>query len=69
MQIRSTPNAMIRITNETPVHILQEIKIGDMVTDGFSKTGFVEDIEITDDGLYKVYEFYLATDRVIITKR
>ncbi len=60
---------MIRINNETPVATLQEIKVGDMVTDGFSKTGLVEGIEIVDDGLYKIYEFHLTTDRIISTKR
>jgi len=60
---------MIRINDETPTETLQEVKVGDMITDGFSKTGRVESVEIEDDGLYKVYEFYLNTDRVITTKR
>lgn len=60
---------MIRINGETPIEILQSIKIGDMVTDGFSKTSLVESIEISDDGLYKIYEFHLITGRVIVTKR
>ncbi|WP_113652024.1 hypothetical protein [Pedobacter namyangjuensis] len=60
---------MIRINDETPTETLQEVKVGDMITDGFSKTGRVESVEIEDDGLYKVYEFYLNTDRVISTKR
>lgn len=60
---------MIRINSETPVEVLEEIRIGDLVTDGFSKTSFVERIEIKDDGLYKLFEFYLDTDRVITTKR
>lgn len=60
---------MIRINNETPIETLQDIKVGDMVTDGFSKTGIVEALETTDDGLYKLYEFHLVTGRVIITKR
>jgi uncharacterized protein (UPF0218 family) len=60
---------MIRINAETPIEILQEIKVGDMVTDGFSKTSFVKSIEISDDGLHRVYEFYLDTERVIVTKR
>ncbi|MDQ7949304.1 MAG: hypothetical protein REI78_16285 [Pedobacter sp.] len=60
---------MIRINKDTPVEVLEEIKVGDMVTDGFSKTSFVERIDISDDGLYKVYSFYLNTDRVISTKR
>lgn len=60
---------MIRINDETPEETLQDIKIGDMVTDGFSKTSLVESINISDDGLYKIYEFNLVTGRVITTKR
>lgn len=60
---------MTRINDETSMEILQDIKVGDMVTDGFSKTSLVERIETSDDGLYKVYEFYLVTGRVITTKR
>lgn len=60
---------MIRINDETPEDTLNDIKIGDMVTDGFSKTSLVESIDISDDGLYKIYEFTLITGRVITTKR
>lgn len=60
---------MIRVNDETPAEILQEVKVGDMITDGFSKTGRVESVEIEDDGLYKVYAYYLNTDRVISTRR
>jgi len=60
---------MIRINDDTPIEVLQDIKIGDMVTDGFSKTSLVESIDISDDGLYRVYEFNLITGRVIVTKR
>lgn len=60
---------MIRINDETPDEVLQTIKIGDLVTDGFSKTSLVERIETTDDGLYKIYEFHLITGRVIKAKR
>ncbi len=60
---------MIRINDETPIDTLQDIKVGDMVTDGFSKTSLVESIEISDDGLYRVYEFHLITGRIIQTKR
>jgi uncharacterized protein (UPF0218 family) len=60
---------MIRINDETPLAILQDIKIGDLVTDGFSKTSIVENINISDDGLYRVYEFHLITGRVISVKR
>ncbi|MFD0939666.1 hypothetical protein [Pedobacter boryungensis] len=60
---------MIRINDETSEEILQAIKVGDLVTDGFSKTSLVESIETTDDGLYKIYEFHLITGRIIKTKR
>jgi hypothetical protein len=60
---------MIRITEDTPTAILNEIIKGNFVTDGFSKTGIVESINIEDDGLYKVYEFTLTTGRVIVAKR
>ena len=60
---------MIRINDDTPTEQLQRIKIGDLVTDTFSKTGLVERIDIADDGLYRVYEFNLVTGRVIVTKR
>ena len=60
---------MIRINAETPIGVLQDIKVGDMVTDGFSKTSSVERIEISDDGLYRVYDFYLITGRVIRVKK
>jgi len=60
---------MIRINDETPIETLQDIKVGDMITDGFSKTSLVESIEISDDGLYRVYEFHLITGRFIKTKR
>ncbi|MBO9673158.1 MAG: hypothetical protein J7577_06925 [Sphingobacteriaceae bacterium] len=60
---------MIRINSETPTEVLQDIKIGDMVTDTFSKTGLVETIEISDDGLYRTYEFNLVTGRTITVKK
>lgn len=60
---------MIRINDETPIEQLQDIKIGDMVTDTFSKTGLVESIDISDDGLYRIFEFTLVTGRIIVTKR
>ncbi|MBE5318103.1 hypothetical protein IM793_02950 [Pedobacter sp. MR2016-19] len=60
---------MIRLNNDTPNDILQDVKIGDMVTDTFSKTGLVENIEISDDGLYRVYEFNLVTGRTITVKK
>ena len=60
---------MIRINEDTPIETLQDIKIGDMVTDGFSKTSLVESIEVTDDGLYRIYTFNLITGRTIETKR
>lgn len=60
---------MIRINDDTPSETLQAIKVGDMVTDGFSKTSLVENISISDDGLYRIYEFNLITGRTIIVKR
>ena len=60
---------MIRINDDTSTEILLDIKVGDMVTDGFSKTSLVENIVISDDGLYRIYEFHLITGRVIIAKR
>lgn len=60
---------MIRLNNETPVEVLQDIKIGNLVTDTFSKTGLVESIDISDDGLYRIYEFNLVTGRTIMIKK
>lgn len=60
---------MIRLNKETPSEILQEVKKGDLVTDTFSKTGLVESIETSDDGLYKIYTFNLVTGRTIVIKR
>lgn len=60
---------MIRVNEETAIEVLQDIKIGSLITDGFSKTSLVERIEISDDGMYKIYEFHLITGRVITTKR
>ena len=60
---------MIRLNSDTPSDILQDVKIGDMVTDTFSKTGLVENIEISDDSLYRVYEFHLVTGRTITVKK
>ena len=60
---------MIRINEQTESEVLQDLKVGNLVTDGFSKTGLIESIETTDDGLYKIYEIHLTTGRVITTKR
>lgn len=60
---------MIRVNDETSTETLQDIKIGSLITDGFSKTSLVESIEITDDGMYKIYQFHLVTGRVITAKR
>jgi len=60
---------MIRLNSDTPNDILHDVKIGDMVTDTFSKTGLVESIEIKDDGLYRIYEFNLVTGRTITVKK
>lgn len=69
MLIIDTFTIMIRLNNDTPSDILQDVKIGDMVTDTFSKTGLVETIEISDDGLYRIYEFNLVTGRTITIKK
>jgi len=60
---------MIRLTEETPLEVLNEIKKGDLVTDTFSKTGLVESIAMTDDGLYRIYSFTLVTGRIITVKK
>ncbi len=60
---------MIRLTKETDIDTILRVKVGDMVTDGFSKTGQVVSIEVKDDGLFRYYSFHLATDRVIMLKR
>ncbi|SDZ82798.1 hypothetical protein [Pedobacter hartonius] len=60
---------MIRLNNDTPTSVLQDVKEGSMVTDTFSKTGLVETIEITDDGFSKIYTFQLVTGRTIIVKK
>lgn len=60
---------MIRLTEETPSEVLNEIKEGDLVTDTFSKTGLVESISMVDDGLYRIYSFTLVTGRVITIKK
>jgi uncharacterized protein (UPF0218 family) len=60
---------MIRINNDLPASELQDIKVGDLVTDTFSKTGLVESIDIEDDGYYRIYTFTLVTGRVIVIKR
>jgi hypothetical protein len=60
---------MIRVNSDTPIEDLQEIKKGDLITDTFSKTGLVESIETSDDGLYRIWEFYLVTGRTITIKK
>jgi hypothetical protein len=60
---------MIRLNNDTPVDILQNVKEGDIVTDTFSKTGLVESVSTHDDGYYKVYTFELVTGRTITIKK
>jgi hypothetical protein len=59
---------MIRINEHTPTEVLNDIKKGDLVTDTFSKTGLVDEVVISDDGLYKIYEFHLITGRIISIK-
>lgn len=60
---------MIRLNNDTPTDVLQDVKKGSLVTDTFSKTGLVETIDISDDGLYRIYTFNLVTGRSIVVKR
>lgn len=60
---------MIRLNQDTPSEVLQDLKIGDLVTDTFSKTGLVEKIDIHDDGLYRVYTIHLVTGRSIVVKK
>jgi len=60
---------MIRLNSDTPSEVLQDVKKGDLVTDTFSKTGLVEEVEISDDGLYRVYKFLLVTGRSITVKK
>lgn len=60
---------MIRLNNDTPTDVLQEVKKGSLVTDTFSKTGLVETVDISDDGLYRIYTFNLVTGRSIVVKR
>ncbi|MBB5622618.1 hypothetical protein HDE69_003696 [Pedobacter cryoconitis] len=60
---------MIRLNNDTPTNVLQEVKKGSLVTDTFSKTGLVETVDISDDGLYRIYTFNLVTGRSIVVKR
>ncbi|HEY0177653.1 MAG TPA: hypothetical protein VGC08_14820 [Pedobacter sp.] len=60
---------MIRLNSDTPAEILQEVKKGDLVTDTFSKTGLVEEIETHDDGYNKIYIFHLVTGRTITVKK
>jgi hypothetical protein len=60
---------MIRLNDDTPLAVLTEIKAGDFVTDTFSKTGIVDSVTLTDDGLYRIFEFLLVTGRVITIKR
>ncbi len=60
---------MIRIDDDLSLSALREIKIGDLVTDTFSKTGLVEKIDHADDGLYSIFTFTLVTGRVIGVRR
>ncbi|WP_231490948.1 hypothetical protein [Pedobacter sp. Leaf170] len=60
---------MKRINNDTSSEELQDIKKGDLVTDTFSKTGLVEDINIIEDALYRTYEFHLVTGRIITIRK
>lgn len=60
---------MIRINDDTPIEKLISIKIGDLITDTYSKTGTVEKIDKKDDGLYLIFTYTLITGRAITVKR
>ncbi|MFP5080628.1 hypothetical protein [Pedobacter sp. JCM 36344] len=60
---------MIRLNQDTTSEILQAVREGHLVTDTFSKTGLVEEIEIEDDELYRIYTFKLVTGRVITVRK
>ncbi len=60
---------MIRVNEETPIEVLNDISIGNLITDTFSKTGLVESIDVTDDALYRIYKFNLVTGRTIQIKK
>ena len=60
---------MIRVNEQTSTEVLNDIREGNLITDTFSKTGLVERIEITDDPLYRVYNFHLVTGRTITIKK
>ncbi len=60
---------MIRVNDETSIEVLNDIRIGNLITDTFSKTGLVESIEVTDDALYRIYKFNLVTGRTIQIKK
>lgn len=60
---------MKRLNSDTTNEELQDVKKGDLVTDTFSKTGLVERIEVTNDAIYRIYEFHLVTGRVITVKK
>ncbi|RZK49634.1 MAG: hypothetical protein EOO99_04540 [Pedobacter sp.] len=59
---------MIRITSETSIEILSEIKPGDFVTDSFSKSGIVESIEKNDLDIYIEFRFTLVTGSIIAVR-
>lgn len=60
---------MIRLNQDTSLEVLRSVKIGDIVTDTFSKTGIVEEIEVIDEGIYNVFKFKLVTGREIVIKK
>ena len=60
---------MIRVNEQTPIDVLNDITEGNLITDTFSKTGLVESIEVTDDPLYRKYTFHLVTGRTITIKK
>lgn len=60
---------MIRVNSETPLEVLRDVKIGNLITDTHSKTGLVEGIEIEDEGYYMIFKYHLVTGRTILVKK
>ncbi len=57
------------ITADTPSTELNSIKINDAISDGFSKFGNVESIEIEDKGQFRLYIFTLITGTKIVIQK
>jgi len=57
------------LNQNTPSTDLKSVKIGDEVTDGFSKSGHVEKIEIKPKGSGTEYLYTLVTGAQILVIR